>query len=90
MVQINWGESFLDLCLEYLPNDDLLSILKQEQLPKLKSLFDMPNQPTMRKKSIVNHQTNVNGTNGTQNLPNHGQLLIDSTPKSSKQSFSLK
>lgn len=89
LLKINWGESFLDLTLEYLPNDDLLSILKREQLPKLKSLFDMSMQPTMRKKSQhTSHTPHANGGNYSHQLNN--QLGIDSTPKSSKQTFSLK
>lgn len=73
---INWGESFLDLALENMPNDELLKTLKNEQLPKLKALFDMPSQPTLRKKSKA--QINL------------VSQLIESTPKSqSKQSISL-
>lgn len=70
---INWGESFLDLTLEYLPNDYLLNILKTEQLPKLKSLFDMPINATLRKKSQISTSTQ----------------LIESTPKSGSKSSIL-
>lgn len=74
---INWGESFLDLSLEYLQNDHLLTILKSEQLPKLKTLFDLPLHATLRKRSKANSNLN------------HGQI-IESTPKSgSKQSIAL-
>lgn len=77
---------FLDLSLQRLPNDDLLIILEKEQLPKLKALFDMPSQPTMRKKSAPTINTQQ-----SQQHQSQYQNAIEITPKSnSKQSISLK
>jgi hypothetical protein len=77
---------FLDSSLQRLPNDDLLIILEKEQLPKLKALFDMPSQPTMRKKSAPSLSSQQSQLNQSQY-----QNSIDITPKSnSKQSISLK
>ena len=81
-MKITWGESFLDLTLEFLPNDDLLNILKREQLPKLKVLFDMPLAPTMRKKSKAHYMSDSHVT---------APFPVESTPKSNltKQSSNL-
>lgn len=38
---IYWGECLLESALYYLPTDHLLNILKKEQLPKLKILFNI-------------------------------------------------
>lgn len=86
------GEAFLDLSLEYLPNDDLLNILKREQLPKLKSLFDIPLTATLRKKSNPIYQnTSSLTTQQSSSSASSSYNLVESTPKSSsKQSISLK
>jgi hypothetical protein len=85
---INWGESFLGLTLEYLPNDDLLNILKREQLPKLKMLFDMPVHPTMRKKlqpafslPLATSQSIDNSSISSSNTGTNQSTNAESTPK---------
>ena len=50
---ILWGEALLESSLTFLPSDHLLNIIKNEQLPKLKKLFDIPN-----KKYLVDEQEN--------------------------------
>ncbi len=68
---------FLELCLQYSPNDDLLSILEQEQLPKLKSLFDMPTKPIMRHHPNSQHQLPAQQTLAS----SANQIMGDSSSK---------
>lgn len=87
--KINLGEAFLELSLRYLPNDDLLTFLESEQLPKLKSLFEIQSQPTMRKKSVNGLQQQQQQYHQThQNFPSNSSIEI--TPKSNSKQILLK
>ncbi len=50
--QICLADSLLILALTHSPEDQLLSTLESTQLPKLKQLFEIPIQPTLRRKQI--------------------------------------
>lgn len=83
----------LDLCLRYSPNDELLAVLESEQLPKLKTIFDLPiAQATMRRKHVphVNHQSSSSSSPQSQLHKQNSNASIDSsllvsTPRSNKQ-----
>jgi hypothetical protein len=87
--KINHGEAFLELCLRYLPNDDLLTFLESEQLPKLKNLFEIPSQLTMRKKSVTStYSQQQQYQQAHHNFPSNSSVEI--TPKSNSKQISLK
>lgn len=71
---IHLADLLLNLALNYAPNDELLSILETEQLPKLKSIFEITTQATLRKKRS-------NGVGNNQQKSN-ASFSIESTPKS--------
>jgi hypothetical protein len=88
----------LEVSLSYLRNDDLLMILENEQLPKLKNIFELPTSiTTMRKKSnasgqIISAQSASQNAQSNQSLAhiqnqNSTGIILELTPRvSSKQS----
>jgi hypothetical protein len=84
---INLADMLLDASLRYAPNDELLTILESEQLPKLKGIFELPVQATMRKKKLF--QPTISQSSQNQQIKVNSNVSIDSTPKSSKQNSFL-
>jgi hypothetical protein len=71
-----------------LPNDDLLTFLEREQLPKLKNLFEIPSQLTMRKKSVASTHSQQQYQQAHSNFPSNSSVEL--TPKSNSKQISLK
>lgn len=70
---ILWGEALLESSLNYLPSDHLLNIIKNEQLPKLKKLFEIPDNKYLaeeQEKSIKLESTPKILTRTQNNLEN--------------------
>jgi hypothetical protein len=90
---ISYGELCLNIALDIQPGHDLLVIMQQEQLPKLKALFDMPVQPIMRKKSNQVSEANGGG-NQLYQLKNQETMIfqtdqqVSSTPKAGNPGMS--
>ena len=80
-LKIEMADSLLSLALCYsTKNTELLNLLENEQLPKLKAIFDIPMQPKMR---------NTNKILPKQSSAKSGSFSIEMTPKSSNSKFPL-
>ncbi|RNA41498.1 dedicator of cytokinesis 1 isoform X1 [Brachionus plicatilis] len=72
---INWGEALLESAINHLPTDHLLNIIKNEQLPKLKRLFDLPTLNEYKKNGELHCIANFEST----------PKILSKTPSSSDQ-----
>ena len=72
------ADVLLDLALSFAPNDELLKILEEEQLPKLKGFFEIPHKATMRKKSLAQMNSNPIVYSNSKFTSN---FSVESTPK---------
>lgn len=83
---IHLADSLLTLALTKSPNDELLSILEDEQLPKLKTIFEIQNQATLRKKSRGHGLSNMNDSYTVESTPKNNAYKINNSITDSSQS----